>query len=431
MKTIVYKEFSPFVFAEPQSGIAEKSLRFSVEFGLYFILCEGLLRRFMPSMGIPILAFKFLYFPILYIFFLLFTKNIGILLKIPLEIRLFIVWGIVISIPNFLTFPITTFIGVFVNIIFVPVSCLSFFLYSDRKALSNVLYRLTIFTGITGVLAIYQYTLPPTHWMNMGTDMFTSGIDDRIASTFQFCNIFGSYGIGGSITCMGSFYMAQNNRNRIVSFLCLFLLFIGITCSGSRAGGYGILSILAIVLIYSKIRFRIHFIIILFIIAAMISGTKDIKEYLTDRAASRSLEFYDIYERSMNLYMGELFLYAWDESKVVGVGWGPYTTSVSNYSAKWERLQNLTDITGKMEGGYPLIMLEVGLPGLILFLYMHRSFFLRRKKSLLPWMGFAVGTWSLLGNLPILLQEVSVLAIYWWFLVGLSWIIPNMSETSS
>ena len=51
-------------------------IRCALEIGLYFVLCEGLMRRLVPTdTGTILMAVKFVYFPLLYLFFVLLPKS--------------------------------------------------------------------------------------------------------------------------------------------------------------------------------------------------------------------------------------------------------------------------------------------------------------------------------------------------------------------
>jgi len=357
------------------------------------------------------------FFPTLYMLFYIYGRRHIKNIQIPLEVKLFVLWGLVISIPNLLSYPITTGVGILVNTLFIPVAYLSIHLYPDLQSLRPLFKRLSFFAAAVGILALYQSTLPFTHWLNMAVDDVTA-VYGRVSSSFQFSNVFGSYAIGGTIACLVSWSLAQNQGEKIFSFLCLLFLYSGVLFSGSRMGAIGVLPIFLIMLAFSEKNQRKDFIAILVIvgIALLFLNISNITEFFSSFRAFGAGDRLD--NRISGMYFGTTLQSAWESSEILGFGWGIHTMGVGLHFSQFE------DVASSYigEGGYGTLLVELSLVGFLFFLAMHQSFF-RFKKNLgsLKWFGFAVGTWSLLGNIPAPFLQISVLAIYWWFLAGLYW----------
>jgi hypothetical protein len=136
----------------------------------------------------------------------------------------------------------------------------------------------------------------------------------------------------------------------------------------------------------------------------------------------------DIGTRIQQFYFGDRLRDALEAAQGVGTGWGPFTMGIEIYSKRLGFDENVPpnyqDRGGYsfLEGGYSYILAETGIVGFLLFGCMHYSFVAwPRRQATMRWLGTAIGVWSLLGNIPLGLQEIPVLAVPWWFLTGLYW----------
>jgi hypothetical protein len=125
-------------------------------------------------------------------------------------------------------------------------------------------------------------------------------------------------------------------------------------------------------------------------------------------------------QRTRVAYLSELAREAWRGGGLWGAGWGGF--GLPRFTP---RLVGESDAppAPMIEGGYAVVLFETGLPGLVLFLWMHLALLMARPAAR-GWRraaATAVIIWSVVGNLPQHIQAVPVLAIPWWFLVGVCW----------
>jgi hypothetical protein len=432
MENDLISEASVIGQARPLAGahsisIDRRSLfRLFLEVGLFFILSEGLVRRIVPKLSVSILGFKFVYFPVLYFFFIIAGLGKYVRLRLPIEMKLFLFWACLVTLWNAASHPATSALGALVNLMFIPVAYISASLYQDTASLRPFFWRLTVISGLLGILGIYQSYLPPSHWLNLAVDG-SFGFDQRISSTFQFCTVFGNFAVGGEIACLASFCLAENSRKKYISVACMVLLYVGSFFSGSRIGALGTLCIIGCVFVFSTKRMR-RIAATVAVVTAIVGSayflTRDTAESdATVLLSSRSLSVEGIGARVRQDYFGDLLQIALETSNFVGTGWGPFTIGVNPYIVRMQIDESPP--VAPIEGGFVLVLAQTGVLGVILFIAMHRPFFLAPKVGPLGWLNLAVGSWSLLGNVPLCLQETSVLAIYWWVLVGLAWSISH------
>lgn len=405
-------------------------VRLALEIGLYFVLCEGLVRRLVPpDIATVLLGVKFVYFPFLYIFFAL-RRRVPSTPRVPLGIVLFLCWGVLISLLRAQDHPFTTAFGLAVNLTFVPIAILAGGVYRTRQDMARALLRLAVFGALVGVLAMYQSTLPVNHWLNRGMDL-SNGIEERVTGTFQYTTVFGNFLMGGTIAGLAAVSVATKKSTKLLLGLGWLAFEIGGFMSGSRIGSLGSALILVLAAALSTKWVKHTALIacsIVVILVAVTAGALEIYRTELTGLNIRATDTWDIGTRIQQFYFGDRLRDALGIADDFGTGWGPYTMGISNYSGRLgfdeivpPNYQNRGGYSF-LEGGYSYVLAETGIAGFLLFGCMHYSFAAwPRRQTTLRWLGAAIGVWSLLGNIPLGLQEIPVLAVPWWFLTGLYW----------
>jgi hypothetical protein len=411
-------------------------VRCALEIGLYFVLCEGFVRRLVPpDFATLLLGVKFVYFPSLYILFVL-RRRVPSTPRIPLGIALFLGWGILISLLRAQDHPFTTAFGLAVNLTFVPIALLAGGVYRTRQDVAKAMLRLAVFGVLLGALAMYQSTLPVDHWLNRGMNL-ANGLDDRVSGTFQYPTVFGNFLMGGTIAGLAAVTVVTKKSTKVLLGIGWLAFEIGGFMSGSRMGSLGSAIILVLAAMMSTKRVRRTALIAAAVLASFVALTAGaLKIYRAELTGLnlRATETMDLGARIQDFYFGDRLRDALVAAHVLGTGWGPFTMGIEIYSRRLgfdeSLVPNYQDRGGYsyLEGGYSYILAETGILGLLLFVCMHYSFLSwPRSLATLRWLGPAIGIWSLLGNLPLGLQEIPVLAIPWWFLTGLYWATLHQS----
>src|SRR5690606_7770503 len=96
--------------------MSARLLRWQLELLVVFVIFEGLLRRFVPGLGAPILAFKFLFTSWL---LAIFTRHISIqvvLSWLPFPLLLYLVYGTVLTLLFAIDETPARFVGIAVNV---------------------------------------------------------------------------------------------------------------------------------------------------------------------------------------------------------------------------------------------------------------------------------------------------------------------------
>ncbi len=398
------------------SGVAsERRLRVLLEIGLYFVLAEGLLRKVFPQHSTLILAFKFVYFAGLYaVAGAVLSRQTAI--RMPVFLSLYLCWGTLVTWLHVTRNPLTATLGLLINLAFVPVLLLSARLYNDAALRQALFRRLTLFAGFAGCIAICQSFLSPTHWLNLEMDGITVADDHRVSATFQYCTVFGNYAIGGAIACMGSLFRTTR-QSLVMPLVSLSLLGVGVLFSGSRTGVVGCFLVVVLIVLLNKPKMSqlcvVGLVGIVLFTWFSVSGFSSI-------ATLRAVSFNDVSPRVQGEYLGWLTR-AMALSHGPGLGWGPFTMGVSAYAARLGYTEWPAFLFREIEGGYAYVVAGTGAVGLLFFLAMHAGFLpITKAGGETRWLAPAVVLWSLFGNIALCLQEVPELAVYWWFLVGVS-----------
>jgi hypothetical protein len=406
------------------------NVRCALETGLYFVLCEGLLRRLVPpETGTILLAVKFLYFPLLYIFFML-RRRVPTIPRIPVGIVLFLCWGVLVSLFRAQNHPFTTAFGLAVNLTFVPIAVLAGSAYRTRQDVARAMFRLAVFGAMVGVLAMYQSTLTVDNWLNRSMNL-SNGLDDRVSGTFQYPTVFGNFLMGGTIAGLAAVGAGTKKGTKLLLGLGWLSFEIGGFLSGSRIGSLGSAVILVLAAMLSTKSVKHTALVacaVLVILVGTAAGAQEIYRSHLKALNFRATETLDIGTRIQQFYLGDRLRDGLEAAHGLGTGWGPFTMGMEIYSKRLGFDENVPpnyqDRGGYsfLEGGYSYVLAETGIVGFLLFGCMHCSFAAwSQPQATLRWLGPAIGVWSLLGNLPLGLQEIPVLAIPWWFLTGLYW----------
>lgn len=395
--------------------------RFAVEAGLVLAILEGLLRRALPQVGMAIMAVKFIYFPALYVVWVLMRPVPRQQLRLPLAGLAWIAIGTATTLANVAAHPVASSLGFLMNLGFVPVAFIAGKLYADPEARRACFLRLAMLCGFTGALAVFQSYLPPSHWLNMTVDGSPNLIPDRVASTFQFCNTFGNFAIGGALICFAALALSPKTRSRFMSTLSLLLIIAGAWLSGSRAGFYGCIAMIAVCFPFAPHKIRrvaIPFALVAVALVVASPFSQAVELISSGRAASTT----DLSDRVTESYLGDLASQAVSLSDGIGIGWGPLTMGVSVYLDRLGINESFPDIA--LEGGYSLMIAETGILGLCLFVAFQFVLITQPAPFMHKFLPVGVALWGLIGNLPLNLQSIPALAIPWWFLVGMALNLP-------
>ena len=323
----------------PRQPAALRGAQWAIELGVIFVLCEGLLRRLLPGQSMYVLGFKFLYFPVVYAVLFTRFRPVARMRWLPSGAALFLGWGTLITLANMWQYvvphsawwhPAEALLGLAVDLFFVPLAFFGAMLYPTFQDRRRFFLHMTALAGVLGVLAICQSTLPATHWLNVGINLEDAGIMDRgsvrVASSFQFCNVFGLYAAFGLLAATASIYFARNMLEAAFALGCGVLLYVGVLESGSRMGGLGSLLVLAIAVLPSGLSFkRLRIAVVgallvgvaVFIISHLTSSRPE------DPDLPRSQTAEDIVERTTDVYLGSTLWRAADLSYGVGFRLGP------------------------------------------------------------------------------------------------------------
>jgi len=409
--------------ALPTDGM--RTAHLLIESGIYWVLLEAVVRRALPDSNTMILAVKFAYFPLLYVaLWRRFYRCIQFRYWPP-GIFIYLLWGATITIAQDYSRPIPGGLGIMIHILFAPAAFLGAAYYSDRQSVDLVLWRFTLVSGVIGALGICQNFLPPDHWLNLTMENETNTFDMggeifRVSSSFQFCNVFSSFTILGGLICYGTFRRTHISRRKQIAATCLALIYVGGINSGSRVASVGVLAVISFCLLSDRAGRRIAVYVLtllaFFVIALSISAPERVAKLL-EIGEIRTFAVDDLIERVTDLYFGETQQNALKIGGGLGIGWGHFTFGLQKFTSQGDADGQLPYV----EGGYAVVMAQTGLAGLILIGYTSAVFLLYslKDRSEWRWLGVGLAAWSILGNLPFAMQQVSVLAIPWWFLVGI------------
>lgn len=393
-----------------------------LEVGIAYVVFENLLRKAFPQFGAPILALKFAYFPFLYLVYygklrLGFTQFPG-----RSAVLAYSTWGILVTLVMLPLGFRAAVVAIAVNLLFVPVAFITLANYNSPERIKGVLTRFLILGLVCGAVAVVQSYLAPSHWMNRLMDDsrgLTSGGTLRVSSTFQYCNVYGCFNAAPTIVAFGLCIMAKTSRAQFLYLTAGIAVYAAGTLTGSRVSA--IVPLVAILFaMFSEARnnavnSRIVTVLLLLGSAALIGGvyySDAVGQWLGRRHFSNV--FVSASERFETLYWGTGAKVALGEAKGIGTGWGVYTYGVS----RWFPDANISKTY--IEGGYVYTLAQTGIIGILLLLYCvftRGSFFYR---SSFPWLSNGIVVWAAIGLFPISFFELPVVAIPWWFLVGIA-----------
>ncbi|MBN1656020.1 MAG: hypothetical protein JXA30_19790 [Deltaproteobacteria bacterium] len=370
-----------------------------------------------------ILGFKFLYFPLLYLLLYRLLPWSQAIRLLPAGTLFFVGWGALLSLVKFPGHPITTILGILVNVSFIPLALLGAALYRDRVEIAALLKRWSLLSLAIGILAIVQSRLAPTHWLNISVDTVTPAFVDsgfnRVTSTFQFCNVFSSYVSLAIVIYLGWFISSIKNKSRFIAVVSLVIFYYGGLQTGSRMAGISALICLLFSIILAGqtgkyVTYAATAIVIGFV--ALNLADIRIEETVSDRPFVAGAAI----ERTMSGYLARDTLSdALEASDIWGTGWGPYTMGVWKYAPQLGGAVARTEIM--LEGGYLFVLAQTGILGFFFFIWMNLSLLVSSVSRYFSfaWLGGGLAAHSIIANLPVCMQEISVLAIPWWFLVGI------------
>jgi len=401
-----------------------------VEFGLFFILLEGLLRRVAPGLDTLILAFKFLYFPFTYLllFPMIFSYQAwGVLLP---WFVLYAVWG---TCMTFLVGQDSIFIHLLATVVqigFIPLAVISSTVYADELRFNRLIKKLSIFSVAVAFLAILQSSLPPTHWLTASMDQSKNSHMNgehllRASGTFQFCNTFASWTILSLGLVAWNFRKAETKKIRLFWVFGCAVVFFGGLSSGSRLAAFGSVFLLLASLRWTPQMFVNSVKVFVTVCLLVLLGYLFFPELIIETTRGRSFNTNQLLDVIWDTYAGVSLENAIWIANSGGVGWGEYTKGVASYSGQGsDRIY--------IEGGFHRVLAQTGYVGLLLFLFAQLSVGMRSisGSAELRWLGVLLFCWILLGSLTIPILEISVLAIPYWILLG-AWYGRNRSFDSA
>ncbi len=223
----------------------------------------------------------------------------------------------------------------------------------------------------------------------------------------------------GSLSFLCMIHNAKNETLRNYDYLIIILCLIGILITGGRAGLFGLFIGFSFVLLFSKWRFRLNFVlfsILLYFITTL---------FLNDMM---------IFKRGTELNEAYLFRYTiWVDAIQIflkypffGIGLGNYVKYVSLHNPDQSWLRNNEYITfDHPESGYLKILTETGFIGFVSFAFLFlipmlrgiKQFFTRKDRvlvlliaSLICWMVGFYSTFSL-GETRLKIMVVTILSL--------------------
>lgn len=421
------RAFDPLKMAQWEARGA-RAAQLLLEIGLYATLSEGMLRRLAPDYSVIILSAKFLYFPILYLAFWPLVRRGAARSAIPACVLFWLGWGILLSLFRAsLEDAGVHLLGIAINLLFVPIAWLAGGAYPTADCVAGLMRRMTIFAATVSAFALLQSRLPADHFLNVAMDFESKAFQRRgvirATSTFQHCNVFGSFAAVAVLPAVATLQAAANGKERLIRCLMLGVIYLGGTYSGSRMAAVCGLIVLGAALFRDAKAIRSMLLGLAAagsLIGLIFFTTPDLLLQFAPGGDARAFDTGDLIKRTIDLYYEEHFLSGWEVGGGMGLGWGPYTMGVAKY-AEILKLGS-ADKTVHIESGYGIMVAQLGIVGLISFVVMH--FWLGTvtltRRTQFAWIGTGLTAWSLLGNIPLSLFEVSVLAVPLWLLMGVS-----------
>ncbi len=409
----------------------KRNALFFLETGLYFVLCESLLRRAFPSYSSVIQGFKFVYFPLLYA--CTFRLPCYRARYLPTNGQPYIIFGAILTCVFITAHPIVALLGLFVNLLFVPACALSAYLFRDKQVFLGFCRRATIFVVLLAGCVVVQSRLSANHWLNLQLDGVTAsfgygGDRFRVNGTFQYPTVFGNACIGLMICCIATCLERTNARNYWIGMGGIVSTIYCGYMTGSRIA-WGSLVLCAGTLLQRRdFRSRLGaWSAVLFIalvpVALFLWDEEFIRTSVDRVQKSRFFDRTALERVGSGGYFGGMLSGALQYSNGVGIGYGPATMGVLPILVRIGWANDLPrDLLLATEGGYGNILLETGLFGLFLFGWFALGFFKEFNRSTFrSWLGLAVGTWLVIGNLPLPLLEITTISVLWWILAGAWW----------
>ncbi len=236
----------------PVTSSYQKSLQRGITALLTLVIVEGLLRKILPSLSIPLFFAKD--FAILYLGL---KASLG---KLPEAGQRILSWQIgllVLMLPCILDTtirdPVLGGFGMkqYCLFPFVGVAFCAAYLPDQGRALAKLLKFLALSIIATSALAMLESRLPSSHWLNTtpeGESLagFAAGGKLRVSSSFVFVAQYCMY-LNGMVGILASFIMLRKvergfwYRMLPVIILCFFI--VGVFITGSRTAVIGTLVI--------------------------------------------------------------------------------------------------------------------------------------------------------------------------------------------
>lgn len=410
--------------------MSARLIRWQLELLLVFVVIEGLLRRLVPGVGAPILTFKFLF-----TCWLLAQISRGGSLQLawrwlPLPMVLYLLYGTVLTFVFSFDETIARFVGIAVNVLFVPLAFLAASLYSRVEELHALLVRFTLLTAIVSLVGICQLALPRNHWMVVQTDgneaiRLTADMI-RVPGTFQFCNTYSAFLVVAAAVVAGAMAFSRRAHEFAICVFTLLLALGAATAAGSRQGTLGVLAVVGAAALPVLFQHKFGRKIVSLGVAAgaiavlMLTWLAQTERFdqLTAAATARAFRMEDRPGQNVLLsrsayYFESGLLRAFDIGNGIGVGWGVYTVGVSRFRE--------SDVVRTLaEGGPATIMVETGVPGLLLIFAFVACMIsnARHVPGFLKPLAFGLVMAFMATNVSGLMLQKSVVAIPWWIAWG-------------
>jgi hypothetical protein len=209
-----------------------------------FVVLEGLFRKLDPSHNVAIAAIKVPLFGLLLGLFML-RWPLRKKWPIPTAFKLYLLYGAAITTyAATVDYPQTRFIGLVLNLLFVPMALVGAELFSQPKPFAVLMRTLLVLAAFSAAVATVQSRLHYAHWLNVAAAdegkvavMAREGL--RCDATFQHCTIYGMFTLVATIAACCVALYDHNDLWRLASIPIGMATLMGGMLSGSRTAFFG------------------------------------------------------------------------------------------------------------------------------------------------------------------------------------------------
>jgi hypothetical protein len=341
------------------------------------------------------------------------------------------------------TYPLAALIGLKTWLLYIPLLVVPAAVFRSFVDVQRLVRLLVLVSFAPSIVALVEFLLIVSGhpdlaygWYgNLSNDVTQQsaqvGISDqifvsRVPSTFTFVTQFVAYCLLTTPICLVTWMSDPDRRWRLLAALASVLVVAAGFASGSRTFFmWGSIEIGLILLLVARRRFQVVVTIVVAGVALAVTlGTQLVQvaafisnlgwHYLVDTQAGEFITVYHV-------------------AGLLGVGAG-LGTNASRYVLPSHALPY------GIEGWYSLTFLELGLPGLVLIMFLWLALLRHAWTAVRLTRGSAAGPLAigafviLLATIPNLVKGVSLeydpLNVYFWFVGGLAIALPGLSAVS-